>query len=377
MIPDHCGPPVAAFFIPNLQMGGAESMTTSLANWMATENPCANGVHLHVLSPVFDHHNAHAHSKAVVRHGGVLGYWKLLRILRRKQGPVTLIAATETYPVALAFLASLLLRRARLILWLHTDPNAYFTHHRRFGRIFRFVATRPRVTVVCVSKTVAARLTEFLGQRPYTKVVIHNALDPQQSHGISVASAAAGGRPHRIGFVGRISSEKGIELVLEAFRSPEIAAAQPPLWLSIFTDRVGAEQIANVTVSIAHCDLIVGKAKHEIYASIETVVIASRFEGFSLVCLEAMFGGLNIVYRSGLTAVEELLHAAAYPTQRCFPFLNDDDLAAAMTRASRNKLSMAWVLKDDGALGFDTFVSRWAAVTGINVRPGVLKAVSQ
>ena len=377
MTSDRCGPLAAAFFIPNLQMGGAESMTTSLANWMATDNRCANGVHLHVLSPAFDHHNAHTYSNAVVRHGGVLGYWKMLRTLRRNQGPVTLIAATETYPVVLAFLASLLLRRARLILWLHTDPNAYFARHRRFGHIFGFVATRPLATVVCVSKTVAARLTTFLVQRPHIKVVIHNALDPQQSHSISVACAAAGSRPHRIGFVGRISSEKGIELVLKAFRTPEIAAAQPPLRLSIFTDRAGAEQIASMTVSMANCELIVGKAKQEIYASVETVVIASRFEGFSLVCLEAMFGGLNIVYRSGLTAVEELLDAAAYPTQRRFPFLSDDDLAAAMTRASRNTLSMTWALNENSALGFDTFVSRWAAVAGINVRPGVLKAVGQ
>lgn len=358
------GSTVIVFFLPNLQMGGAETMTVSLANWMADRSPSECLVGLHVLSPAFDSLRAHDCSSAIVRYEGVAGYLRLLGTLHRHRGPVTLVAATETYPVLLTFCARMLLPRARLILWLHTDPTAYFARHLWFGRLFKFIARRSTTTVVCVSESVADRLRTFLGGHDHRAEVIRNAIEPQQADAIRSACHARGARENRIGFVGRVSSEKGIELLFRAFRRAEIAAAAPPLTLSIFTDQAGAEQIAEEVSSIARCEVVVGRSKDGIYSSIGTIVIASRFEGFSLVCLEAMMGGLTIIYRSGLSAVEELLDVARYPKRLRFSFATEAELASLLAGAAREPTDHEELIAVCAALGFDAFTARWAEVVG-------------
>jgi len=346
------------FFLPNLQMGGAESMTVLLASWLAREGLGISNVVLHAQSRRLDHLGPRLAGTGVTVLHGAIGYVRTLLSSCLLGRETTFVAATETYPVLLSLIARLLCPRSRLLLWLHTDPCRYFQQMPRFGRLYRYVVQSGLSHIICVSAAVQRQLIVFAGKQ-VSSVVIHNAIDPDET--ISIRNACQGNKakPTQIGYVGRISREKGIDSLLLVFGDPNFNAGRPELSLSIFTDEAGERIVQSRIKDLTGCRVVSGQNKISIYGAIGTVVIASWFEGFSLVCLEAITGGLNIVYRRELDAVRELLDITNYPAANRFEYSTHEEMATTILKASTTPRLGIENYPEISALSFAKFAQAW------------------
>lgn len=333
-------------------------MTVLLASWLSSQSFGISSVVLHAQSRKLDHLGPRLASTEVKVLHGVIGYLRTLLSSCLRGRATTFVAATETYPVLLSLVARLLCPRSRLILWLHTDPCRYFQQMPRFRRLYRFVAQSGLAKIICVSEAVARQLIVFTGKL-VPSVVIHNAIDPNEAISISSACQSSQATPTQIGYVGRISKEKGIDSLLLVFNDPTFKAGRPELSLSIFTDEAGERILHSRIKDLTGCRVLVNQSKERIYSAIGTVVIASWFEGFSLVCLEAITGGLNIVYRRELDAVKELLEIANYPAANRFEYSTNEEMASAILRSSQTPRLRIENHTEISALGFAKFARAW------------------
>jgi len=346
------------FFLPNLQMGGAESMAVMLANWLASDGVERMDVVIHAQSRKLDHFGPLLEGTGVTVFWGVIGYLRVLVSSCLGGRETTFVAATETYPVLLSFIARLLCSRSRLLLWLHTDPCRYFLQMPRFRRLYKFVAQSGLPKIICVSESVARQFNLFVG-KAVDFVVIHNAIDPIETVSIRNSCQSSIAKPTQIGYVGRISKEKGIDSLLLVFDDPAFNASRPELLLSIFTDKAGERILQSRIKNLTGCRVFSGQNKERIYSSIGTVVITSWFEGFSLVCLEAITGGLNIVFRRELDAVRELLEITNYPAANIFEYSTHEELVSAILRSSKTPRLGKESHPEISALSFEKFAQAW------------------
>jgi glycosyltransferase involved in cell wall biosynthesis len=168
--------------------------------------------------------------------------------------------------------------------------------------------------VVCVSQAVERSWFGATGGR-----TIHNAVDVEaidRAMGAGAEAPRGAGGPW-IGTVSRLSAEKGIDLLLEAFA--RLAATRPQARLRVVGDGAERERLAQQARALGVADRVewVGarpwdEAVREL-AGMDVVVVPSRFEGFGLCALEAMacarpvvaarVGGLPEIVEDGRTGV--------------------------------------------------------------------------
>ena len=176
------------------------------------------------------------------------------------------------------------------------------------------------------------RLLEERYGRPST--VVGNGVAPPELRGPGPVLQELGLAPQRyVLFVGRLSPEKGPDVLLDAYR--RVAGDRPLVFVggSSFNDRYVAEleQRAATDARIRFAGFRTGVELEELYSNAGLVVVPSRSEGQPLVVLEALAYGLPTVATEipGIAEIVEVTgaHVDLVPT--------DDPAALASTLRAR------------------------------------------
>jgi len=212
---------------------------------------------------------------------------RLLRAARRARPE--LVAAHCSKFHAPYVLALRLAVRAPIVVHLHNGPEtADGPESPRLQRLIQRCAAR----VIAVSPAVADYARAVLPGRAERVVAIPNGTDPGE---FADAPPARRPRPYVLG-VGGLAPRKGFDLLIDA-----LAAAGVDLDLVLAGDgperaALAARAAAHGLGTRVHFD---GHVERTVLASLmrgaAVVAIPSRFEGFSLVCREAMQAGAPIV----------------------------------------------------------------------------------
>jgi glycosyltransferase involved in cell wall biosynthesis len=173
--------------------------------------------------------------------------------------------------------------------------------------------------------------------------VLHNAAIPLPPEPVAAApsmSARGTTTAPRIGVVGRLSPEKGVDVFLHACKGlvdrgvafSAIVAGDGPERRSLeqLRDDLGLAERAHFVGGIA--------AVQSLYASLDLLVIPSRSEGLPNVLLEALRADVPVVATS-VGAIPEVLEGSA--AGELVPAGSADALADAITRALRLKQDAA------------------------------------
>jgi L-malate glycosyltransferase len=135
-----------------------------------------------------------------------------------------------------------------------------------------------------------------------------------------------------IGVVGRLRSEKGQDILLDAM--PEVIRAIPNVMLLVVGDGPdrGKLSIKAKELGIENHIIWLGQMDHEevveLYTIMDVVVVPSRFEGFGLSAAEAMATGCPVI-ASAVDGLAEVIQDGV--TGSLFPVNDTEKLALAIT----------------------------------------------
>lgn len=248
------------------------------------------------------------------------GFWKLSRILNRERPD--LIHTHNTHPlidgVAAAILAGVPAR-------IHTDHARQFPDKKRYMIAERILSARIN-QMVAVSEAAKESLYSHEGIRPDRIKVVLNGIDGEKYYGkVSCAEKRkemkieAGDGPV-LGFVGRLSPEKGLIYLIEAME--RLAEEFPKVLLLIAGD---GELIEELSIEVRRRSLarnvrFLGPRLdvNEVMSVFDIFVLPSLREGLPLVLLEAMAASLPIVATDvggNRTAVVEGVNGLIVPSK--------------------------------------------------------------
>jgi glycosyltransferase involved in cell wall biosynthesis len=157
-------------------------------------------------------------------------------------------------------------------------------------RAFRFTAQRSDV-VVSLGGRLSQDLPSLLGVPPHRVQCIPNGvdLDLLDQHRVPGIDRI----PHSFLYVGRLASNKGVDVLLDAFRTLE---GRSPASLYVIGD---GPLRAKVTRSLPKSVVFLGRRSDEElmmwYQRVDALVLPSLYEGMPTVILEAMAFGLPII----------------------------------------------------------------------------------
>jgi glycosyltransferase involved in cell wall biosynthesis len=303
--------------ITHLSLGGAEKVALELAGRLsATFTPAVLAVHGVGPDAIGAAMQADLCQRNIPlicgsalplkRGGGVSAAFAARRAVRVFR-PDLIHVHTEIPEMAWA-LAAGLFQDVRAIPVVRTIHNSEYWHHwRLFGRWTDRTLARAAVTAVSHD---AARAFERLrgdsGGRSVAPVVIHNALELPP---VVERSRRGDPRHHRLLFAGRLELQKGADLlpaIARAVRLPPETTVELVVHgqgqLQPVLARAAAQPPADWLISLLPPvpDLV------RRMGDFDALLLPSRFEGLSLLALEAMHMGLPIV-ASGAPGLREQL----------------------------------------------------------------------
>lgn len=166
--------------------------------------------------------------------------------------------------------------------------------------------------------------------------VLHNAIDKEHLN-FCINSCQTKRQKKYIMYAGRLRSEKGCDLLIQAFSKPQI---NQDIQLLIAGDGPAAEDLKKLAIQ-ENCQHRIEWAKHldkpELYAAMhhaELGVVPSRFEGFGLVALEFISCGTPVI-ASHLPAFTEFIQDGN--NGLFFEQENSEDLAQKLNHFMKNK----------------------------------------
>lgn len=192
-----------------------------------------------------------------------------------------------TTRAALTLLASRLAPAGVVVI---AQEHQHLSHHRQELRK-ALAAALPNVSVlVTLTESDRAAYQELLGATGPPVRVIPNAVP-------DIPAGPGDPGAHRLIAAGRLSHQKGFDLLLAAFAS--VAQSNPDWTLDIFGDGPLRQKLEQLVISLG----LSGRARinpstgrlGERMRDASVLVISSRFEGFPLLLLEAMAAGLTTV----------------------------------------------------------------------------------
>ena len=168
-------------------------------------------------------------------------------------------------------------------------------------------AARLADRVVATDEATRADVPRLLGTPPQKVVVLPNGFDPQDLAHLTPADAAGvvraalpaleGASPVFLS-VGRMERYKGFDDVLSALVRLHAAGRLPPRWAWVVVGGgrgAGLRPPAALDFHVHLAGQVSDEVLHALYARADVFVHATRFEGSSLVTLEAMAHGLAVV----------------------------------------------------------------------------------
>jgi phosphatidylinositol alpha-mannosyltransferase len=227
------------------------------------------------------------------------------RLMRQPRGSIVHMHVAQAFVPEVVWVTSTL-RRRPFVAHYHLDVGpsgragrllpAYKRH--LLGRVLRSAAA-----VIALSDEQAADLVEQYGCRPERVVTIPNgvprdlvdATDTEPAGARSGEIAPDTARPLRVLFVGRISPQKNLPLLVEAVHLMTEAVE-----LTVVGDGEAASGLARLVSGLGMTNVrLAGRVDHSElaswYRSADVFVLTSDREGMPLAALEAMSFGLPIV----------------------------------------------------------------------------------
>ena len=242
------------------------------------------------------------------------GAWPLLRLIWQLRPEVVLTGAAEV-----SFLVLMLRPLFPAGTSVLVRQNATATSVMAFGRLPRFTRLLYRLLyrnsdhVICQSRDMARDLARAAGIDEAQIAVLPNPVDLAGIRAALRAPAATGGAGRQLLAVGRLSQEKGFDLLLKAL--PAVRERFPDVKLNLLGS--GREEQAlkslcrelgleNAVCFAGHVD-----TPYSFFPSTTLFVLPSRHEGMPNALLEAAAAGLPLVATPASGGVVDLLRGRA------------------------------------------------------------------
>lgn len=234
---------------------------------------------------------------------------KLLKLCR--QFPPVVI---HSHQVATFFWGAVLSRLYRAPIFCHVHSRSFFIANFRLILPF-IVALAPSLTLIATSECVRDEMLERYTIPGHVDVqVLYNAIDPptggSQPRDRQPLLPEAWQDSLVVGFVGRLSPEKNVPLLLQAVSRLRGEAHSQRIKLVLTGDGPLREELTNQAKNLGLQDstLFLGDCSRlaEIYPRLDLLVLPSQSEGFPLVCLEALAYGVPVICSDGVAAKEIL-----------------------------------------------------------------------
>jgi glycosyltransferase involved in cell wall biosynthesis len=247
---------------------------------------------------------------------------------------------------------------------------------RRTRLLNAFIHTLLMCRTLAVSEDVRATMAARTGVPAAQVEVVHNGIDASASGSARSALAPPGLPPRRpdevrLGCFGRLSPEKGLEVVLEAMG--RLATVCPEARLLIAGDGPKRPTLVDLAERLGITDRVeflgFRDDARDIMASVDIVVHAPAYEGFGLVVLEAMDASRPVVVNDAPGGLKDTV--VPEQTGLVVPSGSATALAAALQRlvgdpAARRRL---------GEAGRARFLERFTAPRTADVVAGQYQAV--
>ncbi len=298
--------------IPHLGGGGAERVMAHLARSLSSDR---FAVHLCLITD--SEYSAEKFPSAVQVHRlhsarVLFGAVGLVRMVRQIQ-PDLIFSGMFHLNFLVLLLRPFFPRATRILVRQNGNLSAWPRHNPSLGRLlYRLIYPRAD-GIVSQTRTMADQLCECLG----TKTAVHVLHNPVDAEGIrqKVAETVikwSGPGPHLLA-IGRLSPEKGFDLLLDAFAT--IRATHPTARLTILgegPERIALQETA-ASLGLASNVRFAGYASDPFswFAGATLLVIPSRYEALPNVLLEGAAAGLPIVATPCSAGVTELLQGQA------------------------------------------------------------------
>ncbi|HXD32571.1 MAG TPA: glycosyltransferase family 4 protein [Pyrinomonadaceae bacterium] len=350
------------FVTPSLACGGAERCVTLLTQGLLSRGHDVSVVTLYGREQDFFTLPAAANRLALSIDGdsptvihGLTNNLRRLRILRQAIKSTTPdIVVSHIHRTNVMTIMALGRMRTPVVAVEHNDPVMnpagviWDTLRRR---------TYPRARkLVSVSEGVDQHFSWLPESQ---RAVIHNPIALPPKH----AAADTEARPLWIASMGRLTQQKGFDLLLNAFA--QVAANRPEWNLRIIGDgplRLELEELA-ATLKLSERVSLVGLVQDPtaLLQDSELFVMASRFEGFPYAALEALASGLPVIYTDCPSGPREIIRnevdGLLVPTGEIAA------ISAAMDRLMSNpSLRRSMAARAPEVLerfGVDRIISRW------------------
>lgn len=304
--------PRVLLLIPHLGGGGAERVTELLARGLSPEK---YELHLGTITKASNHAESpplavsvHSLNAPRVRQSTL----HLLRLIRRLQ-PDLILSGMFHLNFLVLLLRPFFPRKTRVVVRQNGAVSATLTSGLRFwypGLFYRFLY-RNADRVIAQSQSMAEELAEQLRLRPDRIVALPNPVDFEEVCKFSSTNREllTGSEPHLLA-VGRLSPEKGFDLLLQAMAM--IRREIPDARLSMLGSG-GEESALKAQCRALEIESAVNFAGHVAqpwswFPDSTLFVLSSHHEGMPNAMLEAAAAGLPIVAVPSSGGVVELLH---------------------------------------------------------------------
>lgn len=352
---------------------GAESVILTLLGEMRRSGqPCALGVFLNQAQPNLALHEAALEdgfeSHLLPCKGQIDTHTvRAIRDLVSQTGANVL--HTHGYKADVYGYFALRKSRTPLVATCHNWCDTDFAT-RAYGALDRF-CLRHFAAVAVVSEDVKKRL-ESAGLQPDKVPLIHNGIDCAPFTEAQRFSASGHSKATVVGFAGRLSSEKGIDLFLEAAEG--ILKKVPDTRFLVAGDgdeRVRSEETIREK-NLGHHVTLLGRCEDmpAFYASLDVLLSSSRTEGLPMALMEAMSSGVPVVatavgdvpelVKDGLTGIL-VPSGDTYAMQEAVASLLRDD----ERRKSLGEAAAAWIQQNFSASRMaESYLAFYAKVLG-------------
>lgn len=271
----------------------------------------------------------------------IVAAWQLARLIREKQ--IDILHSHHRFTTIMGKIASAA-TGVPLVSWVHEFKH----NHRWLGGLWL-------APDICTgSQALAKHLMQFNAVGEARLTVIRVGVEPFEAtpEAMRTLRQLTGGAP-TIGFAGRLSKEKGVDVLLRAV--PKVQSALPQVRVMIIGDGPQRDPLRRLARQLEIEERVIFTGERDdapmLIAALDIVVAPSYTDNFSLTVAEAMASG-RVVVASAVGGLPEmvddgttgLLFAAGDVdslASRLTALLTDGERTAAMGQAARRK-ALAW-----------------------------------